>query len=227
MSGQINISAGELFELIRPAVLILSALLSTWVLASARKRFSFASAFRWAVATFFLTPVILPLYLIVLFMRRGIPFYREVRWKFLAPLVYGLLLVGGIALYLYNQNRGVDVHLARAAYAKIRGNHVAAIAEYRAALLEEDDPHIRKLLGVELFEAGYWTEALSELRQAEAEGERDDLVILRIGSLLDAIGLPNQARLEYQRFLLSPLCTQPVPDRRCETARGLLEKKIQ
>ncbi|HET6668987.1 MAG TPA: hypothetical protein VFH15_02040 [Pyrinomonadaceae bacterium] len=226
MSRQINISAGELFELIWPAVLILFALLSTWVLASARKRFSFGTALTWALATFSLTPVIFPLYLIVLLKRRGSS-HREVPWRFLVPLAYGLLVVGGIALYLYDQNRGVDVHLARAAYAKIRGNRVKAIAEYRAALLEEDDPHTRKLLGVELFEAGYWTEALSELRQAEAGGERDDLVILRIGSVLDAIGLPNQAQLEYQRFLLSPLCTQPVPDRRCETARGLLEKEVQ
>ena len=223
----VNISAGELFELIRPAVLILAAFLSIWVLWNARKRFSFPIALLWAAATFLLTPIIFPLYLIVLIIRRGTSLSREVRWKFLVPFVYGLLLLSGIALYLYNQNRGVDVHLARAAYAKIRGNHFAAIDEYRAALREEDDPHVRKLLGIELFEAGYWTEALGELRRAEDAGERDDLVVLRIGSLLDAIGLPNQAQLEYQRFLLSPLCTQPVPDRRCETARGLLEKKVQ
>ncbi len=226
MSRQITISAGELFELIRPAVLILSAGLSTWVLASARKRFSFGTALTWALATFSLTPVVFPLYLIVLLKRR-VSAHRYLPWRFLVPLGYGLLLVGGIALYLYNQNRGVDVHLARAEYAKLRGNHITAIAQYRAALLEGDDPHTRKLLGVELFEAGYRTEALAELRRAEAEGERDDLVILRIGTLLDALGLPNQARLEYQRFLMSPLCTQPVPDRRCETARGLLDKKVE
>ena len=67
-------------------------------------------------------------------------------------------------------------------------------------------------------------EALSELRRAEQGGEQDDLVILRIGSLLDALDQPHQARLEYQRFILSPLCTQPVPDWRCETARTLLRK---
>ena len=227
MIQQINISAGELFELIRPAVLILSAFLSTWVLWNARKRFSFPIALLWAAATFLLTPIIFPLYLIVLIIRRGTPFSREVRWKFLVPLVYGILLVGGIALHLYNQNRGVDVHLARAAYAKIRGNHHAAITEYRAALLEENDPHIRKLLGIELFEAGYWTEALGELRRAEDAGERDDLVILRIASLLDAIDQPNQARLEYKRFLMSPLCTQPVPDRRCEAAKTVLAKPTE
>jgi tetratricopeptide (TPR) repeat protein len=205
-------------------VLILSALLSTWVLANARKRFSFLTALSWATATFFLPPVVFPIYLLVLLFRREAPVPGQIRRRFLIPLAYGVVVGGGIALYLYNQNQGVDVHLARAAYAKLRGNHVAAIAQYRAALLLEDNPHTRKLLGVELFEVGYWTEALSELRRSEAEGERDDLVILRIGSLLDALGLPNQARLEYQRFLMSPLCIQPVPDRRCETARTLLDK---
>ena len=87
--------------------------------------------------------------------------------------------------------------MARAAYAKIRGNRVRSIAEYRAALLEQDDPHTRKLLGIELFEAGYLTEALAELRRAERDGEKDDLVILRIASLLEALGQPHQARLEY------------------------------
>jgi tetratricopeptide (TPR) repeat protein len=225
VSRQINISAGELFDLIKPAVLILSALLSIWVLASARKHFSFLIALFWAAATFFLTPIVLPLYLIVLLFRRGTPVPRQPRWPLVVPLAYGLLVVGGITLYLHGQNRGVDVHLARAAYAKIRGNHAAAITQYRAALQEEDDPHIRKLLGVELFESGRWREALSELRRAEHGGEQDDLVILRIGSLLDALDQPHQARLEYQRFIMSPLCTQPVPDRRCETARTLLEKK--
>ena len=225
MSRQINISAGELFDLIRPAVLILSALLSVWVLASARKRFSFLIALLWAAATFFFTPIVLPLYLVVLLFRRGRSLSRQPRWRFAVPLAYGLVAVGGIALYLHKQNRGVDVHLARAAYAKIRGNHAAAITQYRAALQAEDDPHIRKLLGVELFESGHWREALSELRRAEHGGEQDDLVILRIGSLLDALDQPHQARLEYKRFILSPLCAQPVPDWRCETTRTLLETK--
>lgn len=209
-------------------MLLLSALLSVWVLASARKRFSFHVALLWAVATFFLTPIVLPVYLIVLLLRRGTPLDRQVRWRFLFPLGYALMVSGSIALYLYNQARGVDVHLARAAHAKLRGNHVKAIAEYRAALREEDDPHTRKLLGIELFEAGYLTEALSELQRAESAGEHDDLVILRLANLLDALGQPHRARLEYERFLLSPLCMQPVPDKRCETARDLLlEKKVQ
>ena len=214
-----NISAGELFDLIRPAVLVLSALISTWVFASARKHFSFFIALLWSLATFFLTLIVLPLYLIALLIRRRTPASRPLRWKLIGPLIYGLLITGGIGLYLYNQGRGVDVHLARAAHAKIRGHRAKTIAEYKAALAVEDDPHTRKLLGFELFDAGYWTEALSELRQAEQRGEPDDLMILRIAALLDVLNQPAQARLEYQRFLESSLCIQAVPDKRCEIAR--------
>lgn len=219
MSPQINISAGELFDLIRPAVLVLAALISTLVFASARKRFPFLIALLWALATFFLTLIVLPLYLIALLIRRQTP-SRPLRWKLIGPLIYGLLIMSGISLYLYKQGRGVDVHLARAAHAKIRGNRAKTIAEYKAALSVEDDPHTRKLLGFELFDAGYWTEALSELRLAEKGGERDDFMILRIAGLLDVLNQPAQARLEYQHFLQSSLCVHPVPDKRCELARS-------
>jgi hypothetical protein len=80
------------------------------------------------------------------------------------------------------------------------------------------------LLGLELIESGYWTEALGELRQAEDEGEPDDLVIFRIASLLDLLKLPGQAQVEYKRFLESDLCIQPLPDRRCETARSRIQE---
>ena len=222
MIPQIKFSAGD-FELIRPAVLVLSGLLSTWVFVSARERFSFLVALLWALASFFLTPIVLPLYLIVLLVRRGSP-HREVRWKLLAPLVYALVVLAGMSVYLRQQNRGVDAHLARAEHAKLRGDHLKAIEEYQAALREEDDPHTRKLLGVELFESHQWTESLAELRRAERDGEQDDFVILRIGSLLEVLGLPNQAELEYRRFLESPTCIQPVPDKRCQIPKSLVGK---
>ena len=224
MIPQIKISAGELFELIKPAVLVLSALLSTWVFVSARKRFSFPAALIWALASFFLTPIVFPLYLIVLLVRRGIT-QRQIRWKILAPLVYALLVLAGVSAYLRQQNRGVDAHLARAEHAKLRGNRAETIAEYRAALLERDDPHTRKLLGIELYDSGYWTEALGELRKAEEEGEPDDLVIFRIATLLDLLNLTSQAQLEYKRFLESGSCVQPLPDRRCESARGRIQER--
>ena len=219
MIPTINISAGELFDLIRPAVLVLSALISTLVFASARKHFSFFIALLWALATLFLTLIVLPLYLVVLLTRRGTGTTRPLRWKVTGPLIYGLLITGGIGLYLYSESRGVDAHLAKAAHAKIRGNRAKTIAEYRAALAIEDDPHTHKLLGFELLDAGYWTEAFSELRRADHHGEPDDLMIFRIAALLDVLNQPGQARLEYERFLESSICLQPIPDNDCETAR--------
>ena len=203
-------------------MLILSALISTLVFASARRHLSFLSALLWALATFFLTPIVLPLYLILLLVRRATPDPRPLRWKLIAPLMYGLLMSGGVVLYLYDQGGGVDAHLARAEHAKLRGNRAKTIAEYKAALALEDDPHTRKLLGVELFNAGYGAAALSELRLAEQRGEPDDLMILRIAGLLNALNQPGQARLEYKRFLESRLCLQAVPDERCEIARKRL-----
>lgn len=223
MRRELNISAGELFDLIRPAMLLVSALLSIWILANARKHFSFLVALLWALATFFLTPIVLPIYLIVLLLRRGSALRNEARWQLTVPLIYGVVIIAGITVYLANERKGVDAHLARAAYAKLRGNHSEAIAEYRAALLEKDDPHTRKLLGLELIESDQWTEALGELRKAEAEGEPDDLVIFKIASLLDLLKLPGQAQLEYKRFLESGLCLQPLPDKRCETARSRIQ----
>lgn len=219
MIPTINISAGELFDLIRPAVLVLSALTSTLVFASARKHFSFFIALFWALATLFLTLIVLPLYLVVILTRRGTDATRPLRWRVAGPLIYGLLITGGIGLYLFSEGRGADAHLAKAAHAKIRGNRAKTIAEYRAALAVEDDPHTHKLLGFELFAAGNWTEALSELRRADQRGEPDDLMILRIAALLDVLNQPGQARLEYQRFLESSSCLQPVPDNGCEIAR--------
>ena len=225
MSLKIDISASDL-EWIRPAVLILSALISTWVLASARKRFSLLVAFLWALASLLFTLIVLPIYLFVLLTRRG-AVQRQTRWRLALPLAYVLVLIGGITIYLYHERHGADSHLAQAAYAKLRGKRERAIAEYRAALIEEDNPHTRELLGVELFEAGHWTEALAELRRAENEGEGDSLSILRIAGVLQAINLPNQATLEYQRFLESPLCLEAAPDSHCEAARNLLEKGLK
>ena len=53
--------------------------------------------------TFFLPLIVFPLYLIVLLVRRPTPDPRPLRWKLIAPLVYGLLICGGVVLYLYDQ----------------------------------------------------------------------------------------------------------------------------
>ena len=66
MSLRTNMSAGQLFDLIMPAAFALSALLSTWVLASARKRFQLLQAFGLAIGTLFLPLIVFPLYLAVM-----------------------------------------------------------------------------------------------------------------------------------------------------------------
>lgn len=65
------ISAGELFELTRPAAFVLSALASTWVFASARRQgFALYTIAAGALGTLFYPLIILPIYLIVRASRR-------------------------------------------------------------------------------------------------------------------------------------------------------------
>jgi len=162
-------SAGELFDLIMPAAYVASALLSTWVLASARKRFALHYAFAIALATLLLPLVVFPLYLAVIIWRRTNP--RPRRWRYLLPLLYAAVLLSAIGLFVYFDSRTVDAHLARAARAKLVDDHQTAIKEYRQALALEDNPHTHKLLAVELADAGYKEEAKSEFRLAEQGGE--------------------------------------------------------
>ena len=161
--------AGELFELIRPVVVVVSILLSTWVLASARKRFSIYIAFAWAVGTLFLPLVVAPVYLVVILFRHT-P-VRSPRWRFSLPLAYGAVLLAGFGFYLNHETQTVDAHLARANQAKLVDDRAAAIREYRRALTLENNPHTRKLLAIELANDGQLNEAVSEFRLAEQGGE--------------------------------------------------------
>jgi hypothetical protein len=170
VSLKTNMSAGELFDLIMPAAYVASALLSTWVLASARKRFQLHFALAIALGTLFLPVVIFPLYLAAIIWRR--PDKPWPRWRFALPLLYAAILLSAIGLFVYFDSRTVDAHLARAARAKLVDDHHTAIKEYRQALAVEDNPHTRKLLAIELANAGYTTEANEEFRLAEQGGER-------------------------------------------------------
>ncbi|MBA2526768.1 MAG: hypothetical protein H0V18_13450 [Pyrinomonadaceae bacterium] len=234
MIFKFDISAGGFFELIRPAVLVLSALASIWVLASARRhRFLTYVAIGWALGTLFFPLITLPLYLIALFIRRrseqttnrgveaGNTFSSSAAPSrpVVIPLAYAAVVLSLIGFYLYWDYQSVDGHLARAVQAKLSGKRGGTIDEYRAALKLEDNPHTRKLLALELADTGDWTGALFELRMAEQGGEVDDLMAFYIATLLDSLNLPNQATLEYQRFLESRVCTQPVPEERCSQAR--------
>jgi tetratricopeptide (TPR) repeat protein len=233
-----QISAGEFFELFRPAALIISALLSMWVLASARRwNFRFYVAAAWALGTFLLPFVVLPLYLIVRGAAKrntGLPKAEKtqdsvtvlpspsVRYRYIVPIAYGITLFSLIALYQYHDHNSVDAHLARAEQAKLMNQRARAIREYRAALILEDNPHTHKLLGIELADARQWNDALHEFRAAERGGEPDKLLALRCGQVLEATGNKAEAMIEYQRFLKSHACIQQIPEKECVDARHAL-----
>ena len=96
---KLNISAGELFDLIMPAAFVISALVSTWVLASARRRLHLFYAIALAVGTLFLPLIVFPIYLVImLWRRRGDP---PKRWRYALPLLYAAIVLAGIATYFY------------------------------------------------------------------------------------------------------------------------------
>lgn len=97
-----NISAGELFDLIMPAASVISALLSTWVLASARRRFRFYYAIALAIGTLFLPLIVFPIYLVIMLWRKR----RDPppRWRYTLPLLYAAIVLAG-TFYLEDLSR--------------------------------------------------------------------------------------------------------------------------
>ena len=220
MTLRIDMSAGEFFDLIRPTAIVLAALISTWVLASARKRFPTYIAFVWAAGTLFLPLIVFPLYLaILLIWRRPI---RIQKWRSGLPIIYSLVVLAVVALYFYRDYQNVDAHLARATQARLRYDRPDTIAELKSALALEDNAHTHKLLAVEFFEAGYWSEAISEYRLAEEGGEPDDSIPFQLGLIFERLNQFGQARLEYQQFLSTPTCVTVDP--RCESVRQRLRE---
>jgi tetratricopeptide (TPR) repeat protein len=209
-------SAGELFDLVRPIVLLTSVIASTWVLASARKRFQLYLALLWAGATFFLPLVVLPLYIVVAIYKRR-PKVDFMKARFTLPLLYLLLLLSGVLVYEYVSDRSVDAHLARASFARVNSDPSSAIQEYREALRLENNPHTHKLLALSLMEAGYLLEAITEFRTAELQGEPDDAIHYYLGILLERINMKWQSLEEFKKFSISETCLQT--DSRCEVAR--------
>lgn len=226
MTFRLDISAGEFFEIIRPAMLFVAAFLSSFILFHARKRFGTVGSFAWAIATFVLTPVVFPLYFAVLIVRRradGLASQRHVRFLIAIPLIYLLALTAFISVYLLHDAADADTHLARATQARLAGKQQSVIAEYRLALAQEDDAHTHKLLAEELAEAGYWTEALGEYRLAERGGEPDEFISFRIATLLDQMGNVHQATLEYEKFLDGKFCFSAPEEPTCVGARKRVE----
>jgi hypothetical protein len=102
-------SAGELFDVIMPAAFVLSALISTWVLASARKRFSIYSSISWAIGTLFLPLIVFPLYLVTIMWRKssGPP----KKWRYALPLVYATIVLAAITAFFYFDRRECGLSL--------------------------------------------------------------------------------------------------------------------
>lgn len=151
--------------------------------------------------------------------------YARPSRRHVLPLLYAAALLCAGAVYFYADYQSADAHLARARQAKLDGRGERALREYRAALRREDDPHVRKLLGVELSKAGRWEEALEELRAAERGGEADDLLPFHLATALSALGHADEAAAQYRKFLQSRLCAQAPTDWRCETARAAVALK--
>src|SRR5437667_5258704 len=172
-----NLSAGEFFELLRPAAFFLSALASTIVIISARNNGlrGFLVVF-WTLGTLAASPVVLPLYLINrLYSNRsggsntdqetelaeisgptenpnGARNKRITRFQFLIPLAYLVSVCAAGAFYFHHDRSSVDSYLARAASARLKSQPDETIAQYRLALAIEDNPHTHNLLGLELFQ---------------------------------------------------------------------------
>ena len=208
-----------MFDLIMPAAFVISALVSTWVLASARRRFQLFYAIALAAGTLFLPLIVFPIYLVTMLWRKRSEPPR--RWRYALPLLYAAIVLAGIVTYFYLDRRSVDAHLARATRAKLVEDSNAAIREYRQALSIEKDPHTHKLLAIELAKAGYASEAISEFRLAQQGGEPDDSIHYRLGLLFERLNQNEQAKLEFEQFSGSETCRQV--DSRCDYARERLK----
>jgi tetratricopeptide (TPR) repeat protein len=217
-------SAGEIFELIRPASVVLTTLLSTWILASARRRFSLHYALLWAGLALFLPPVIIPIYLATLLIWHP-PKVEHVKHRFVVPALFLVTMLGIFAVHEVRDKRSVDSHLAQAAFAKVSSDQLTAIKQYREALRLEDNAHTHKLLALSLMEAGLENEAINEFRIAEAGGEPDDSIHLLLGRLLDKLNRRDEAAVEYQKFLMSKTCFEV--DKRCDSAREVLKVRTE
>lgn len=219
-----QISVGQLFDVLLPALVACAILCSTWVLADARRRGLKPYALgAWTLLTLALPFTFLPLYLLAR-LRTPADQSQTLRPRRAPVLVYAGALAALAAVYFWHDYRSLDAHLARASGAKLHQQHERAAAEYTAALSLADDPHTRKLLGLELGATGRWADALAELRAAERGGEADALLPYHIANALAALGRRAEAADEYRRFSAGGACTQSPPDARCVGAQAYVRE---
>lgn len=146
------------------------------------------------------------------------PFKRMKLRQLALPMLYAAVLCTAGTLYFYLDYRSVEARLARAERWKLYARPGQVIREYRSALASEENPHTRKLLGLELATGGKWEEALAEFQAAEHGGEPDDKLFFNIGSALDELGRPSEAAARYRQFLQSAACRPPHPEPLCGQA---------
>ena len=239
-----NLSAGELFEMLRPAAFFVAAIASTIVLAGTRKRgFRMGWALVWALSTLAALPVVFPAYLIYcLFCAKArasgtsasnvptssvvlselVPTAQDRRtigFRFLFPLTYLLVVCTAGAVFFYRNWYSVDSHLARANTARLMSKPEMTIAEYRQALAIEDNPHTHNLLGMELAQLGRWQEALVEFQAAEKGREPDPVLAYNLGAGLEVSGQMAEADAVFYKFLESPFCAALPIDSKCIDAK--------
>jgi len=219
---KINMSAGEFFDLVWPVVLLVSALISIWVLISARKHFSWYQALAWALASIFFPFIVLPLYLAVLLLVRHRTPVAAPPLRYLVPLLYGVVVVTSVIVYNFWDRNSVDSHLARAAQADLLSDRVRAVREYKQALALDDNAHTHKLLAIQFAEMEMWSEAIAEFRLAEAGGEPDDFIHYRLAQMMERINNEGEARVEYEKFLLTESCTREPANSRCNLSQERL-----
>ena len=141
------------------------------------------------------------------------------------PVLYFLVLIGIGGLSYYHEWHSVDSHMARANRARLIKDNARVIAEYRAALEKENDPHIRSLLGTALTDAGDWDQALTEFQMALNGGEPDDLLLYNAGVCLQNLGRNDEARTYFARFLQTPSCRNSDLSGQCTTAAQALTRQ--
>jgi hypothetical protein len=147
------------------------------------------------------------------------------RWSQMAlPILYAAaLLTLGFAYFAFDWH-SFDAHFARAKRAKLRGETARTIEEYRAALGHRDDAHTRKLLGLELLQAGEAGAALAEFRAAARGATEDDSLSFHEARSLDALERHEEAREAYRQFTAGSLCARDPADVRCVAARTRLQR---
>jgi hypothetical protein len=145
--------------------------------------------------------------------------------KVALPIFYFLFLLTLGGLLFRRDYASVEAHLARAAHARVRDQHERAAREYKAALQLEENPHTRKLLGVELMHTGRTPEALEEFKAAERAGDDDPQLPFRIAQALDLLKRRDEAVAYYRRFLEGESCTKEFADQRCLQAQARLSQK--